>query len=125
MKIFMALALLFVGSASTAFTQYHYERSYPGRWTTFQNNVQATQNNISELFTGISVRLCENHQGTGDLVEESHCYGRVRDNQGRLVRYNPNNVAAMEARTQRPVLGPYQWGRRYAWDDPRYLWNRD
>jgi hypothetical protein len=114
MKIFMALALLFLGSTTETFAQYRYERSYPGRWPPQHGNLVI-----------ISVALCENHRGTGDLVEESHCFGRVRDNQGRIVRYNPNNVADMEARTRRPILGPYQWGRRYAWNDPRYAWKRN
>ena len=80
----IVLALVFVSTPASA--QYRGD-PYWGGIARIQQDMVGTPNAM------LAQSLCANHRGTGDLVEQSWCYGRKYGVDGRFEGYNPQSVA--------------------------------
>lgn len=74
-------------------------------------------NNIRRDMVGtptamIAQTLCDNHRGTGDLTEQSWCYGRKYNLDGSFAGYNPQSVALGYGQQYSNYGGYDDYGRR-------------
>lgn len=94
-----------VAATAPASAQYYGYDPYWGGIARIQQDMVGTPNAM------LARNLCANHQGTGDLVEQSWCYGRKYDLDGSFAGYNPQSVALGQYYGQSYGYNGYGYGR--------------
>ena len=103
---FVLLLVVFALAAFAAPASAQWGDPYWGGIANIQRDMTTTPNAM------LARSLCANHRGTGDLVEQSWCYGRKYGVDGRFEGYNPQSVA----------LGPYGYWYNHGYRHNGRVW---